>query len=148
MVNKKFLSGNPWWTIYEESKNNDNQIPTVTAVRVPDDVEGGIRDDPQLQTDDEEKPSSKNKMPSFWKSCSPLGILFGISISIPTIVLVLTLEMLALFIFYIPSVVFFHTAHAFSPPNCCTCLFYGVFLLLYSIFLLRTVNHYHRSSTI
>jgi len=132
-----FIPGNPWWTIYEESKNN-NQIPTVTAVRVNDndDEEGGrIRDDQQLQTDDEvNQPPNDNKMPSFWKTCSPLGILFGILISLPTTMIVLCLEMVALFICHFPSVVFFHIAHAISPPNCCTGVFYAIFLLLYYLF--------------
>ena len=110
----------------------------MTAVRVTDNDDeerGRIRDDQQLQTDDEvNQPPNDNKMPSFWKTCSPLGILFGLLISLPTMVVVLCLEMVALLIYYFPSVVFFHTARAISPPNCCTGIFYAIFLLLYYIF--------------
>jgi hypothetical protein len=131
-------SGNPWWTIYEDTKND--QIPTVTAVPVPDEQEV-IRD--QQQKDEEhlqgasldsnsnttttsQQPSPKT-MPC-WKTCSPLSIMY-----LPALFTVLFCELMALFLCYLPSALFFHTARAISPPNCCTVIFYAIFLLLYCI---------------
>lgn len=130
-----FLTGNPWWTIYEQSKNHQNS--TVTAVRVTGKEKEGIRDDWQPQNEDDKNNGSQlhNFDTSFWKICSPLGFIVGISICLPTLLIVLTLEIAALFAFYSPSAIFFHAARAIPPPpNCCTGIFYAIFLLLYSIF--------------
>lgn len=140
-------TGNPWWTIYEDTKND--QIPTVTAVPVPDEQE--VLRDQQQQKDEENCPgaasldSSSNtttttsqqpsppKSMSFWMICSPLSILVGIFMILPALFAVLFCEMMALFLCYFPSALFFHTARAISPPNCCTGIFYAIFLLLYYI---------------
>jgi hypothetical protein len=140
-----FIPGNPWWTIYEDTKND--QIPTATAVPVPAEQEA-VRDQ-QQQKDEENYPGASSdsnssttttshqpsppKTMSFWKTCSPLSILVGIFIILPALFAVLYCEMTALLLCYFPSALFFHTARAISPPNCCTGIFFAIFVLLYYI---------------
>lgn len=137
-----FVPENPWWTIYEETKNNP--IPFATAVPVKnesDDKENSVK-----TADDEETGASSNdcsstsetdpeqaKDPNCCLTCNPFAILFGFVMAIPAVVWVVSCEMISLLICYLPSVFCHKTAKIFSPPDCCTCLFYLIFMTIYGV---------------
>jgi hypothetical protein len=154
--------GNPWWTIYEDTKNN-SEIPLATAVPLSsrgtengtqtssqhpvkaEDIEGGRVDDTSkesnMERSEELKDSSQksdattttrlNKSPHFCLTCNPIAMFCGLALAVPALIAVLTLEMVAFFICYLPGTLFYHFGQAFAPPNCCSCLLYSVFMLVY-----------------
>jgi len=143
-----FIPGNPWWTIYEETKNN--QIPTATAVPIGNEEEQQPRknDDDSTAIPSSSSSSASASAPNttgttllaapkampFWKTCSPLSILCGMLLCVPALVAVLSCELMALILCHFPAVVFFRAARALSPPNCCTGIFDAVLRLLYEVF--------------
>lgn len=143
-----FVPGNPWWTIYEDTKNNNTQIPLATAVPIngtqqtssqQDDIEGGGGEESKDSSQKSDATStttttrpSNNKSPNFCMTCNPIAIFCGLAFSVAALVIVLTLELVALVVCYLPATLFYHCGQAFAPPNCCSCLLYVVFMVVYS----------------
>lgn len=146
-----FVPGNPWWTIYEETKNN--QIITATAVLLPengdeDDIEHASndpgREDNGITTNSHTNISNsqtaansdtgdKRETTHCCKICSPVSLAFAVLIGGPAVLGVLICEIVALLLFYLPAKIFYCISEALAPPNCCTCLFYCIFRVLYSV---------------
>lgn len=141
-----FIPGNPHWTIYEETKNN--LIPMATAVPIPNHSDDNNNDDDYRQNPSPHygetgavsagSSSSNNNNENdggggFCKSCSPVSIAFGIMVGVPALFTVLALELVAFVWCYGLSTMFFYIARGFAPPNCCTCLFYYVFMLVHKV---------------
>lgn len=143
-----FVPGNAWWTIYEDTKNNP--IPVVTAVPVAncdivkeeEDLEAGTETTLPPETASRASTSTtastnsptSTKPPHCCQTCNPIALVAGMLVTIPAFVTVLTLELVALVICYLPSAVFYHASQAFAPPNICTCILYMVFMILYGAF--------------
>jgi hypothetical protein len=131
-----FVPGNPWWTIYEDTKND--QIPTATAVPLPDndDVEQGTQRQGEAATNSEANPANSGQTARqevhCCNTCSPLSILFAITVFIPASIGVFIAEMMALCVYFLGKF-FYHISESFSPPNCCTCLFFVVFRFSYIV---------------
>jgi hypothetical protein len=134
-----FLSaGNPWWTIYEETKNQQ-QIPTATAVQVTaeEDEESSQPNRPyspyhRKQDETFHAPAGT----SFFMTCSPVNLLSGLLVVSQALLGVLLCEFLALILCHFPAALFYHSAQAFAPPNVCTGIFYSFFMILYYAFAL------------
>jgi len=135
-----FAPGNPWWTIYEDYKNN--QIPLATAVPITSDSEGR---ESTMTVEDEESGESSNditnaskedaetKDPNCCLTCNPFAVFFGLVMAIPALVVVVTCEMVSLFVCYLPSVVCHKIAKICSPPDCCSCILYLIFITIYGV---------------
>jgi len=139
-----FVPGNPWWTVYEDTKTNE--IPLATAEPLPKEK---TSIDGNTVTEDYEDSSSKElnkveavdesnenaslppKGPHFCLTCNPFAIFFGLIVAIPTLVFVVTCEMVALCTCHLPATIFYHIAQVFAPPEICTCLLYAVFMIVY-----------------
>jgi len=137
-----FAPRNPWWTIYEDSKNS--QIPLAEAVPVKDeDEESGetgstFIDSTHTSSNEEGQDSRKEnvetKDPHCCLTCNPFAVVFGFVVAIPALVFAFICEILSLFTCYLPSKLFYHIAQWFSPPDCCTCLLYLVFITVHGVF--------------
>lgn len=135
-------SGNPWWMIYEDTKNN--KIPTATAIPVIDaELQQEIGESQQGSKNGIIAPSgnassseSAAKQPHFCLVCNPVNLFSGFVVATVALVLVLTCEMLAMFVIYLPGALFFCCAQPFSPPNPCTGIFYSFFMIFYYAFAL------------
>jgi hypothetical protein len=166
-IHLALLTGNPWWTIYEDTKNN-RPIPFAKAVPVSNnrrdttsntaatstgpskDVEAGGAAAVEDCDETSEESSSDHDVapngsrwrrrrtqgrgyvgpPHFCLTCNPIGMVCGLAISLPALVVVLSLELVALLVFHLPATLFYRCARAFAPPNICTCFLY----LLFSVF--------------
>jgi hypothetical protein len=132
-IDQRFLiPGNPWWTIYEEAKDD---IPSATAVPVVD------------EEHDEEAPSTNNgtsanpnptpvpppNKPPCILLCSPVDLFAGILVTFHAILGVLICEILA-FAFYLVAALFYWLAKPFGPPNACTGIFYSFLMIFYYSF--------------
>jgi hypothetical protein len=115
----------------------------VNPVKSEDDIEGGAAAEDDTEGSEESKDlsqppdatkttSSSHKSPHFCRSCNPIAVTCGLAFSGAALVVVLTLELVALFVCYLPGTLFFHCGQAFAPPNCCSCLLYVVFMVVYS----------------
>jgi hypothetical protein len=136
-----FHEGNPWWTIYEETKNN--QIPTATAVPVEsveqphDQTQQG-----QVSNTSNGSPSPKAKSDShtdssmFCMTCSPIDMVTGYSVSLAALFAVFLCEFLALALCYFPASITYNTAQLFTPPNPCTGIVYSFLMIVYFSFAL------------
>mmetsp|Transcript_24274 Transcript_24274/g.45187 ORF Transcript_24274/g.45187 Transcript_24274/m.45187 type:complete len:339 (+) Transcript_24274:66-1082(+) len=132
-----FIPGNPWWTIYEETKNN--QIPTATAVPVSTHEEGssGLETGRDLNGTQSAAPKHDNdppavgSRPSFCMTCSPVNLFFGCLVSFHAFLGVLLCEMFALALCHFPAALFYRAAQIFEPPNVCTGIIYSVLMLIY-----------------
>jgi len=166
-----FVPGNPWWTIYEDTKNTSS--PVAKAVPVPscddvtkkqqqqqqqqqqqgsrnntpvvgaaEDEEAGASNAPTEASHEDGRDSSrpdtprtttKTKSPHFCQTCNPFGIVFGLLVAIPALVVALACELVALLVCHLPGTLFYHAAQVFAPPDCCTCLLYGIFRMGHGI---------------
>ena len=124
-----FVPGNPWWTIYEETKNAN--IPTATAVAIADGDEHQQRVEEGHQTP-ANKYSSSPPEPSFCLICSPVDTFAGILVTFHAILGVFICEILALLLCYWPASMFYHLAQCFNPP--CTGIWYSVLMMFYHLF--------------
>lgn len=145
-----FAPGNAWWTIYEDTKNN--QIPLAEAVPVTDD---GKTRETAMKVDDEEsgiesgestlassteegqgsrKDHVERKDPHCCLTCNPFAIVFGFVVAVPALAFALICEIVSFFTCYLPSIIFYRIAQLFSPPDCCTCLLYLVFITIHGVF--------------
>lgn len=140
-----FVPGNPWWTIYEDTKNN--QIPIATAVpvsnlsdtvREEEDLEQGEKADPEqplpkqdVVTKTTTSHSKEEPPPHCCLTCNPIAYVTGLAILAPAAFAVLAIELVAFVFLYVPSTLLYHAGQAFAPPNICTCLLYFVFMSLY-----------------
>lgn len=111
-----FIPGNPWWTLYENTKA---EIPTATAVAVGHDDET-----------EECNPVPPQK-PHYIYLCSPINMLVGTALALGAILGVLITEILA-FAFYIVAFLMYWIARLFNPDNMFTAVFHSIFMLLYS----------------
>ncbi|KAG7359020.1 hypothetical protein IV203_015609 [Nitzschia inconspicua] len=131
-----FIPGNPWWTIYEETKNNQS-IPTATAVAISQEDEEsqqqGHPSSPSQRKDESENGKTK---PSFCMTCSPIALFAGFMVYSQALLGVLLCEFCAFFLCHLPAALFFHVASAFSPPNVCTGVLYSVCMVIYCCFAL------------
>jgi len=141
-----FVPGNPWWRIYEDTKNNNHTVPTATAVAIDDDddVEVGNNHNNYSGQDynapnsnsNGSSPSMKDtnanvQYPSLCLVCSPVDTFAGVmNLGFALMGVVLT-ESFALFLCYIPAFILYHIANLFSPPNVLTGLFYSFFMIFY-----------------
>ena len=100
-----------------------------STVNVEDEESGGSTCD----SSNASKKDAETKDPSCCLTCNPFAILFGFLVAIPALVWVVSCEMISFFICYLPSVVCHKTAKMFSPPDCCTCLFYLIFKTIYGV---------------
>lgn len=140
-----FVPGNPWWTIYEDTKNS--QIPLATAVPVKsddterestinvEDEESGHtnQDSSDEEGQDSQKGDDKTKDRQCCLTCNPFAIFFGFVVAIPALVFVITCEIVSLFTCYLPGAICYHIAKFFSPPDCCTCILYLVFITVHGV---------------
>jgi hypothetical protein len=131
--------GNPWWSIYEDFKNNP--IPTATAVPVMDEEShqqapsnGGVEDGSFTRT--KVDAGSAVQHPHFCLVCSPVDVLSGILVGSLALMGVILCEVFALAFFYLPAALAYCTAQAFSPPNVCTGVPYSFFMIFYFAFAL------------
>lgn len=138
-----FLPGNPWWTIYEDTKNNP--IPIATAVPVVSNLSDTVREEEDLEQggekNDPEQPLSreattKEESPHCCLTCNPLALVAALVIIAPAAAAVLAMELLAFLFLFVPATLFYQAGQAFAPPNICTCLLYLVFMTLYNAMVL------------
>ncbi|KAG7354976.1 hypothetical protein IV203_004332 [Nitzschia inconspicua] len=132
-----FIPGNPWWTIYEETKNNQT-IPTATAVAISqEDEESQQQDHPSSPSQRKDDTSVfGHTRPSFCMTCSPITLFAGFMVSSQALLGVLLCEFCAFFLCHLPAALFFHIASAFSPPNVFTGVLYSFCMVLYCCFAL------------
>ena len=143
------IVGNPWWDIYEDTKNN--QLPVATAVPVSrndtvkeeEDVETGgdgsrtPKTDSSASSETKDTPKedeSTKSDPHCCQTCNPIASFVGFIMTIVAFMVVLTYELVALFACHLPATIFYQCAQAFAPPNICTCLLYFFFMIFYGAF--------------
>jgi len=145
-----FVPGNPWWTIYEETKKN-SEIPVADAIPVTnsptkeedDDIEGGTLDT-TLDTSkmctsdgegsDDDGGGGKEKSAHCCQTCNPIALFFGLVLSVVSFVIVLCYELISLLLCHLPAALFYHAGQAFAPPNICTCFLYMTFMIVFCAF--------------
>jgi hypothetical protein len=122
VIDQRFLiPGNPWWTVYEETKT-----PTATAVPI-----AGEGEDPSTIT----YSTSTASTPHFCLRCSPLDLTVGVSFALIALLTTLVLEVTACS-FYVVAAIFYGLAKPCDPPNVFTGMLYSIFMLNYWIFAL------------
>lgn len=156
-----FVPGNPWWTIYEDTKSEE--IPSATAIPVKNDAtrksttmkaedeeESGFtirtEDEESGMSGGEESRGSSNEEgeksrngdddardPHCCLKCNPFAVFFGFVVAVPAVVFALACEMVSLFTCYLPGAACYRIAKLFSPPDCCTCIFYLVFIAVHGV---------------
>lgn len=133
-----FIPGNPWWTIYEDTKNQQ-QIPTATAVQVTPEEDEELHQPNRPSLPNQRKENGTvyaTAGPSFFMTCSPVNLFAGFLVASQALLGVLLCEFLALILCHFPAALFYHLAQAFSPENVFTGLFYSFFMILYWAFAL------------
>lgn len=142
-----FVPGNPWWTIYEDTKHN-GVLPTATAVPVFQDresegevVQQHINGRTGHKSSDHPDSSSTGAdshthPPPFYLVCSPISIFAGVLVGFHALLGTLLCEFLALFLCHFPAAVFWKSAQACSPPSICTGVPYSLCMLIYYAFAL------------
>lgn len=130
-----FIPGNPWWTIYEETKNNN--VPYATAVPI---VEGG--ENPPQDGQRPQSPRTKALM-----RCNPVDLMIGFICVLGSILMTFVIEKVA-FVFYIIAYVSYKSAKGFEGcsshvisgiMSAWFMMFYHLFHLIDSIFLVCSV---------
>jgi len=152
-IDERFvIPGNPWWTVYEQTKNS---LPYATAVPIAEYEEDRQEQQSQSTTSqvtaaDKENqltlpdnnaiiaqptssPSKKLKYPHFCLRCNPVDTLVGMIFIFTTLLISFTLETIA-FSFYLTGALFYKTAKAMEPLNIISALIYPFFMIFYSIF--------------
>jgi hypothetical protein len=133
-----FFAGNPWWTIYEDTKRG-YQIPTATAIQVTPEEDGDSsrpnRQSPPFHRNQDETFHDTNG-PSFLMTCSPINLMSGFLVASQALLGVVLCELLALILLHLPAKLFYHAAQAFSPPNVCTGICYSFLMIFYYAFAL------------
>jgi len=142
-----FCSGNAWWTIYEEIKNNPDDVPLVQAVPVSDSDEetGGAAAAATTTKDDSSKGTSSlskdsvdetnnSSSPHCCCIANPIALLCGFLFLVPSLVGVLTVELVACCCCHFPATIFYKFSEALAPPNCCTCLLYLITRIFFCAF--------------
>lgn len=130
-----FVPGNPWWTIYEDTKNSE--IPIATAEPVSNktlkiEVEDSTSCTSESSNENQRDPT-ESSAPHFCQRCNPIAMFCGFAVAIPALVCALACEMVALIACYAPGSMFYHAAQVFAPPSCCTCLFYFALMLVHFV---------------
>eukprot|EP00339_Tiarina_fusa_P002696 CAMPEP_0117018602 /NCGR_PEP_ID=MMETSP0472-20121206/14367_1 /TAXON_ID=693140 ORGANISM="Tiarina fusus, Strain LIS" /NCGR_SAMPLE_ID=MMETSP0472 /ASSEMBLY_ACC=CAM_ASM_000603 /LENGTH=298 /DNA_ID=CAMNT_0004723305 /DNA_START=47 /DNA_END=940 /DNA_ORIENTATION=+ len=133
-----FIPGNPWWTVYEESKNNGPNIPTATAVPVLPAEYDEEHQQQQEHGSSNGKPQPKMvaASPHFCLLCSPVDLFAGLFVTVFAIFGVVLCEAFALFLCYIPAAIIYHLARTMHPPNICTGILYSALMIFYYAFAL------------
>jgi len=115
-----FIPGNPWWTIYEQCKND---FPSAVAVPVED-----------IETVPTERESNFSK-PHAICLCNPIETFVALLVILTTLLVVVVCEIVALSL-YLVAFIFYWIAKLFDPPNPFTGIFYSFFMVLYHVFML------------
>ena len=119
-----FVPGNPWWTIYEDTKNN---MPTATAI--------AINEDEDIEQQEQPRPPMKDgrsrQGPSLCLVCSPVDTAFGLFVLAFAIMGTLLSEGFGLFLCYVPAFICYHIGNVFGEPNVLTGIWYSFFMVCY-----------------
>jgi hypothetical protein len=146
-----FVPGNPWWTIYEDTKYYGGGISPPTAMAVPVNEDSSSNNNNKtsgIGCDVEHgqgRPSSSSSSPAktkgaygytnappFYLVCSPLSIFVGVLVGFHAILGTFLCEFLALLLCHYPAAFFYNIANSCSPPGACTLLPHSLCMLLYS----------------
>lgn len=133
-IDQRFLiPGNPWWTIYEDAKND---VPTATVVPVVEHEQG----DEEAAAQGHHSGANTAAPPSPHRPhcillCSPIDMIGGIFVTCFAIMGVLLCEGVALLIYLVAASLYW-IAKIFDPPNAFTGMFYSFFMIFYFAFAL------------
>ncbi|CAB9526584.1 expressed unknown protein [Seminavis robusta] len=124
-----FVPGNPWWTVYEEAKND---IPIATAVAAEANETADLEEQapPPPSSRPDATPTGGEVKRKSCSEISPMAATVGFSMFLMASMSVLFLEACAICVYFF-SLSFFRLANLMDPPNLWTGLLYSTCVFFY-----------------